>query len=123
MDRPIRRLPAVSDWARPHVDPDDVEYEEPQGQRSPSRPTLMDRAREQHRSYRDRADVYRKACRENFLVGIVLLLLTWLPYHIGTVCWLLGVAFLTLSGFQWIEFITNRRAARMYPDFEDVVRF
>jgi hypothetical protein len=121
-----RRLPAVSDFARPHVEPepdDDATYEDPQ--RPPSRPSLMNRVKLEQLKHSENAQTARRSMWWNGLTGWACMIAAFfsLPWHLTTIAWFAAVAFWALAFSQWMTFIVDRKAARMYPDPEDVASF
>lgn len=122
MDARERPAPGVSDWARPYVEPEEAEYEAPQRPPS-SRSSLMDQVRAQQASYRERERKALSAAKWNFWPGLAMICLNQVPYHIGTVLAIIGVLLCALGTGQWFEALCDRRAARAFPDPEDLARF
>jgi hypothetical protein len=73
----------------------------------------MDMVRSEQRRHRDHERESLSAAKWNFWPGIGLLILFWLPYHIGTALWIIGVLLCAIGTWQWFNALCDRRAARL----------
>lgn len=117
-----RRLPKVSPWAERFIEPEPVGIEvEPSSIRL--KPNLMERVATAQSEARERARTGMRNAWINGLSGWGCMLLSFFNWPVvSTILFWGAVLFWALAFFQWMEFVVERKASRMYPDPEDLAR-